>query len=95
MTCKPPEIKDILHSLKSLYKSPFKARYGLPRSNVSKARKFDKISDKLEADEYIIDGDLWKPKGMHWQTFHRLKMAEINADDHWGNAFLARFGHWL
>ena len=29
------------------------------------SRKFDKISDKLEADEYVNDGELWKPKGMH------------------------------
>ena len=58
-------------------------------------RKLDKLSNKLEADEYINDGDLWKPKGMHWRTFYRLKMAEINADDRWGNALLARLGAWL
>ena len=59
------------------------------------SRKFNKISNKLEADEYTVIDDLWKPKGMHWKTFYRLKMAEINADDRWGNALLARFGHWL
>ena len=58
-------------------------------------RKLDKLSNKLEADEYIVDGDLWKPKGMHWKTFYHLKMAEINADDRWGGALLARFGHYL
>ena len=59
------------------------------------SRKFDKISDKLEADEYIVDGHLWKPKGMHWRTFYNLKMAEIDADERITNAFLARFGRWL
>ena len=59
------------------------------------SRKFDKLNKRLEADEYINDGDLWKPKGMHWRTFYRLKMAEINADDRWGTALLARFAHWL
>jgi hypothetical protein len=58
-------------------------------------RKIDKISKKPDANEYIVDGDLWKPKGMQWKTFYRLKMAEINADDRWKNALLARFGHWL
>lgn len=56
------------------------------------SRKLDKISDKLEADEYIVDGDLWEPKGMHWKTFYHLKMAEINADERWGNALMARLG---
>ena len=59
------------------------------------SRKLDKISDKLEADEYINDGDLWKPKGMHWRTFYRLKMAEMAVDDRWGNALMARLGAWL
>ena len=59
------------------------------------SRKVDKLSKKLEADEYINDGDLWKPKGMHWRTFYRLKMAEIAADDRINNAILARFGHYL
>lgn len=59
------------------------------------SRKADKIDKKLEADEYIVVDDLYKPKGMHWRTFYRLKMAEINADERMSNAFLARFGHWL
>jgi hypothetical protein len=54
----------------------------------------DKISNKLDADEYFeIDG-LYKPKGMHWRTFYRLKMAEIATDDRVNNAFLAKFGHY-
>jgi hypothetical protein len=59
------------------------------------SRKVDKLSNKLEADEYVNDGDLWKPKGMHWRTFYNLKMAEIDADERSTNAFLARFAHWL
>lgn len=59
------------------------------------SRKINKISEKLEAEEYIVDGDLWKPKGMHWKTFYQLKMAEIDIDDRWENELLARFGHWL
>jgi len=59
------------------------------------SRKADKLSKKLEADEYTDDGDLYKPKGMHWRTFYNLKMAEIAADEKVNNAFLVRFGHWL
>ncbi len=58
-------------------------------------RKLDKISNKLEADEYTVIDDFWKPKGMHWRTFYKLKMAEINTDERWGNALMARFGAWL
>jgi hypothetical protein len=59
------------------------------------SRKLDKLSKKLEADEYTVVDDLWKLKGMHWRTFHRLKMSEINVDERWGNAFQTRFGAWL
>ncbi len=59
------------------------------------SRKPDKICKKLEADEYMVDGDLWKPKGMHWCTFYRLKMAEVTADDQMNNAVFVRFGEWL
>jgi hypothetical protein len=48
------------------------------------SQKLDKVSKKLEADEYTVVDDLWKPKGMHWRTFSRQKMAEIDADDSWG-----------
>jgi hypothetical protein len=75
--------------------------YRLPYASQSEnyldrmSRKFDKLNKRLEADEYINDGDLWKPKGMHWRTFYHLKMAEIDADERSANAFLARFSHWL
>ena len=50
---------------------------------------------ELEAVEYIVGGDLWKPKGMHWRTFYRLKMAEIAVDERMNNTLLAEFGHFL
>ena len=59
------------------------------------SRKLDKISNKLQADEYTIIDDLWKSKWMHWRTFYHLTMAEIDADERSTNAFLARFGAWL
>ena len=59
------------------------------------SRKHDKLSKRLEADECINVGNLWKPKGMHWRTFYHLKKAEIDADERSANAFLARFSHWL
>jgi len=55
---------------------------------MSKPCKNSKI---LEAEEYINDGDLWKPKHMHWRTFYRLNMAFIAADDRMNNAVFARF----
>ena len=58
-------------------------------------RKLDKISAKLEADEYTVIDDLWKPKGMHWHIFYNLKMAEMNTDERWGKALIARFGYFL
>ena len=59
------------------------------------SRKADKIGKKLEADEYVVDADQWKPKGMHWRTFYNLKMAEIQMDERMNNAFMARFGRLM
>ncbi len=84
---------DVLFLCRHCYRLPYASQGEGYLDRMS--RKLNKISGKLEADEYIVDGELWKPKGMHWKTFYRLKMAEINADDRWGNALLARFGHWL
>ena len=72
--------------------------YKLPYASQSEgyldrlSRKADKLSGKLEADEYIEARELLKPKGMHWRTFYRLKMAEINAHDRVNHAFVAKFG---
>lgn len=51
-------------------------------------RQVDKIREKLKWESGFLNGGGWKPKGMHWRTFERLKaqhdalvettMAEIN-----------------
>ena len=35
-------------------------------------RKADRIRDKLGWEPGILNGNGWKPKGMHWNTFERL-----------------------
>jgi len=35
-------------------------------------RRADRIRDKLEWEPGILNGNGWKPKGMHWSTFERL-----------------------
>jgi len=37
------------------------------------ARKADRIREKLGWELGILNGAGWKPKGMHWNTFERLK----------------------
>ena len=85
--------RNVLFLCRHCYRLPYASQGEDYLSRMS--RKFDKISGKLEADEYTVIDDLWKPKGMHWKTFYRLKMAEIDADERSANAFLARFGAWL
>ena len=58
-------------------------------------RKSDKISARLEADEYIEYDGYYKPKGMHWRTFYHLKMTENDLEDRTQNALFARFGCYL
>lgn len=36
-------------------------------------RKADKIRDKLIWEPGILNGNGWKPKGMHWKTFWKLQ----------------------
>nr|VFK12706.1 MAG: hypothetical protein BECKLPF1236B_GA0070989_103931 [Candidatus Kentron sp. LPFa] len=36
------------------------------------ARQADRIRDKLGWEPGILNGNGWKPKGMHWNTFERL-----------------------
>ncbi len=35
-------------------------------------RRADKIRDKLDWRPGILNGNGWKPKGMHWKTYQRL-----------------------
>src|SRR6056297_2981653 len=37
------------------------------------ARRADVIREKLEWEPGILNGEGWKPKGMHWRTFQRLR----------------------
>lgn len=55
------------------------------------ARKADKIRDKLNWEPGILNGNGWKPKGMHWRTFEKLQAEH---DRHTQQAFagiMARF----
>lgn len=36
------------------------------------ARRADKIREKLDWEPGILNGNGWKPKGMHWKTYQRL-----------------------
>lgn len=36
-------------------------------------RRLDAIRDRLGWEPGFLNGDGWKPKGMHWQTYYRLK----------------------
>lgn len=42
------------------------------------ARRADKIKARLKWDVGVLNGPGWKPKGMHWRTFERLR-AEHDA----------------
>ncbi|BAK75338.1 hypothetical protein NH8B_0503 [Pseudogulbenkiania sp. NH8B] len=37
------------------------------------ARRLDAIRDRLGWEPGFLNGDGWKPKGMHWRTYYRLK----------------------
>lgn len=49
-----------------------------------RARRADKIREKLKWEPGILNGDGWKPKGMHWKTFWGLKIEH----DKWGDLAL-------
>ncbi|MGZ8227981.1 MAG: hypothetical protein ACXWT3_15300 [Methylococcaceae bacterium] len=49
-------------------------------------RKADKIRDKLHWELGILNGNGWKPKGMHWKTYHRLRAKH---DDYVDRALLS------
>jgi hypothetical protein len=61
------------------------------------SRKVRKLGDRLDTEQLggIERDGYFKPKHMHWKTFHRLRRTESKAEDRMNNAFMARFGHWL
>ena len=58
-------------------------------------RKSNKVSARLEADEYMEFDGYYKPKGMHWKTFYHLVMTENDLEDRTQNSLFARFGCYL
>lgn len=58
-------------------------------------RKSNKVSARLEADEYMEFDGYYKPKGMHWKTFYKLIMTENDLEDRTQNSLFARFGCYL
>ena len=54
--------------------------------------KADKIRKRLGWEAGILNGDGGKPKGMHWETFHRLqKQHDANVNQSLAG-IAARFG---
>lgn len=45
------------------------------------ARRADKIRDRLDWEPGFLNGNGWKPKGMHWKTFDRLFQEHANFVD--------------
>ena len=58
-------------------------------------RKSNKVSARLEADEYLEFDGYYKPKGMHWRTFYKLMMSENDLENRTQNSLFARFGCYL
>ncbi|MGZ8927245.1 MAG: hypothetical protein ACXW03_02175 [Methylobacter sp.] len=52
------------------YRLAYKSQRETPDDRA--ARKADKIRDKLHWEPGILNDNGWKPKGMHWKTYHRL-----------------------
>jgi hypothetical protein len=55
------------------------------------SRKVRKLGDRHDTGESgSIERDgYFKPKQMHWKTFHRLRKAKSAADDQMNNAVMA------
>ena len=54
-------------------------------------RRADKLRIRLKWDPGILNGDGWKPKGMHWKTFERLQHHLVLKT----NAALARMARFM
>ncbi len=42
------------------------------RADDRATRRADRLRDKLQWEPGILNGDGYKPKGMHWRTYERL-----------------------
>lgn len=55
-------------------------------------RKVNKIREKLDWEPGFLNGRGWKPKGMHWKTFHRLYAEHDKLVNQAMSSYTARFG---
>jgi hypothetical protein len=55
---------------RNCYQLAYKSQRETPDDRA--ARKADKIRDKLHWKPGILNGNGWKPKGMHWKNYWRL-----------------------
>ena len=71
--------------------------YGLSYSSQAETRAdratraMFKIVRRLDPEENCNDLP-WKPKGMHWRTYHRLAERYERYDVRWGLEAMRRFG---
>lgn len=57
-------------------------RYQRDTNDDRAARRADTIQGRLGWESGILNGSGWKPKGMHWRAFERLRAehdAHVNA----------------
>jgi len=57
-----------------------------------KARRADRLRDKLGWEPGILNGNGMKPKGMHWWTFNRLEAEHDTLVDESLAGMAKRFG---
>ena len=55
-------------------------------------RRADKIRDKLDWEPGILNGKGWKPKGMHWKTYHHLAAEYDNRSNQALQGMSAKLG---
>ena len=54
--------------------------------------KADKLRDRLQWEPGILNGNGWKPKGMHWRTFERLQKLHDELVNQSLAGVIAKFG---
>jgi len=86
---------DVLFLCRHCYRLPYSSQGESYLDRMS--RKVRKLGDQLDTGELggIERDGYFKPKHMHWKTFHRLRRAESVADDRMNNAVMARFGFYM